>query len=158
MNTLRRCLPLFVLPFLFFAGCSTPRPSEIIVTLVDIRPTSATVLESTAVLTLRLTSENIAPLGFSGSSHKLYLNGDFVGRAVSDEPFGIPPLNSVTREVTVHIENLSLLRQLIAVRNTQTASYRLDNVLYQTIYEEKSEMKSRSQGSIDLRSFSSLAP
>ena len=158
MNTLRRCLPLLVLPFLFFAGCSTPRPSEIIVTLVDIRPTSATVLESTVVLTLRLTSENIAPLGFSGSSHKLYLNGDFVGRAVSNEPFGIPPLNSVTREVTVHIENLSLLRQLIAVRNTQTASYRLDNILYQTIYEEKSEMKSRSQGSIDLRSFSSLAP
>lgn len=158
MNTLRRCLPLLLLPLLFLASCSTPRPSGIIVTLVDLRPTSATVLESTAVITLRLTSENIAPLGFSGSAHKLYLNGDYVGRAVSNEPFGIPPLTSVTRDVTVHIENLSLLRQLIAMRDTRTASYRLDNVLHQTIYEEKSEMKSRSEGSIDLRSFANLAP
>ncbi len=158
MNLLRRCLPLLLLPLLFLAGCSNPRPSGIIITLIDIRPTSATVLESSATLTLRLTSENISPLGFSGSSHKLYLNGDYVGRAVSNEPFGIPPLTSVTRDVTVHLENLSLVRQLIAMRNTQTASYRLENVLHQTIYEDKTEMKSRSEGSIDLRSFANIAP
>jgi Conserved secreted protein len=158
MNTLRRCLPLLLLPLFFFTGCSGPRPGGIAVTLVDIRPTSATVLESTAVLTLRLTNENIAPLGFSGSAHKLYLNGNFVGRAVNNDPFGIPPLTSVTREVTVHLENLSLLRQLIAVRDSQTASYRLDNVLHQTVYEERTEMKSESRGSIDLRSFANLAP
>ena len=139
---------------MFFAGCNTPRVSSIEVTLTDIRPANATLLESSAILTLRLTNDSIAPLGFSGSSHKLYLNGSYVGRAVSNEAFGLPPLTTVEREVTVHLENLALLRQLLTVRDTQTVAYRLDNVLHQTVYEEKTEQKSRSEGSIDLRSFS----
>lgn len=147
-------LAAFVSLALFFVGCSGPRVSGITVTLADIRPVNATLLESSAILTLRYTSDSIAPLGFSGSSHKLYLNGSYVGRAVSNEAFGLPPLTTITREVTVHLENLALLRQLLTVRDTQTASYRLDNILFQTLYDEKTEQKSRSEGSIDLRSFS----
>jgi LEA14-like dessication related protein len=145
----------FVSLALLFVGCGGPRVSSITVTLADIRPVNASLLESSAILTLRLTNESIGPLGFSGSSHKLYLNGSYIGRGVSNDAFGLPPLTTVTREVTVHLENLALLRQLLDVRDTQTASYRLDNVLFQTLYEEKVEQKSRSEGSIDLRSFSS---
>lgn len=149
------CRLLFVAIVSFLlVGCSGPRLGGITATVVNFRPTSSTVLESTGVLTIRYTNENIGALGYSGSSHKLYLNGSYVGKAVSDEPFGIPPLNTITQDVTIHLENLSLLRQLLAVRDTQTAAYRLDSVLFQTLYEDKHEYKTRSEGSLDLRAFS----
>jgi LEA14-like dessication related protein len=121
--------------------------------VVDFRPTEATLLESRGTLTLRFTNESIAPLGYSGSSHKLYLNGKYVGKGVSDRPFGIPPLDTVTQDVVLNLENVALVRQLMAVRESQTASYRLESVIFQTVYEENYQIKLQAEGSLDLRSF-----
>lgn len=150
MNLPSRLLFLALIS-LFVAGCSSPKLGGVSTSLIDFKPTDATLLESTGTLTIRYTNENIAPLGFSGSSHRLYLNDRFVGKAVSSQPFGIPPLNTVTQDVTIHFENLSLVRQLLAMRETQTAAYRLESVLFQTVYEEDYEYKTRSEGALDLR-------
>jgi LEA14-like dessication related protein len=123
------------------------------VSVVDFRPTDASLLESRGTLTLRVLNESIAPLGYSGSSHKLYLNGQYVGKGVSDRPFGIPPLSTVTQDVTINLENLALVRQLVSVRDSQSVSYRLESVLFQTVYEEDYQIKVQAQGSLDLRSF-----
>jgi len=134
------------------AGCSSNmRPGGVTVSLVEFRPTEAALLESRGTLTLRYTNENISALGFSGSRHKLYLTGKYVGQAVSSQPFGIPPLNTVTQDVTVNLENLALVRQLAAVSESQTVAYRLESVLFQTIYEEKFEIKTSADGALDLR-------
>ncbi|HYD82716.1 MAG TPA: LEA type 2 family protein [Opitutus sp.] len=154
MNSLSCRLLFLLVASFFFAGCSGVKLGGVTATLIDFKPTQATLLESTGTLTIRYTNENISPLGFSGSSHKLYLNGSYVGKAVSDQPFGIPPLNTVTQDVTIHFENLSLVRQLLAVRETQTAAYRLESVIFQTVYEEEYEYKTRSEGSLDLRGVS----
>jgi LEA14-like dessication related protein len=122
------------------------------VSLVDFRPTEASLLESRGTLTLRFTNESIAPLGYSGSSHKLYFNGQYVGKGVSDRPFGIPPLNTVTQDITLNLENIALVRQLLSVRDSQTASYRLESVFFQTVYEDDYQIKVKSEGSLDLRS------
>lgn len=151
-------LVVFALVSLLLAGCSSHGPiGGMTVTLVDIRPINASLLESEAVATVRLTNENIAPLGFSGTQLKLYLNGSYVGTGVSNKPFGVPPLNSVTQEVTVHFENLSLVKQLVAISNTQTVAYRLDTALFQTIDEEKNTIKTSFEGSLDLRSLAGAA-
>jgi LEA14-like dessication related protein len=149
---------VFVLVCLLLAGCSSRGPiGGMTATLVDIRPTNASLLESEALATVRVTNENIAPLGFSGIHIKLYLNGSYVGNGGSNQPFGVPPLNSVTQTVTVHLENLALVKQLTAISNSQTVAYRLDSALYQTIDEEKNTIKTSSQGSLDLRSLASAA-
>lgn len=133
-------------------GCSHgARPGGVTVSLVDFRPTEASLLESRGTLTLRYTNENISALGFYGSRHKLYLNGKYVGLAVSDQPFGIPPLNTVTQEVTVNLENLALVRQLASISESQQVTYRLESVLFQTIYEEKYEIRTTAEGMLDLR-------
>lgn len=153
MKSAHRCLVALILVSLFLAGCGGGyRPSGITTSVIDFRPTSATALESSGTLTLRFTNESITPLGFSGSSHKLYLNGRYVGKAVSNQPFGVPPLNSITHEVTIHLENLALVRQLAAVGESQTAAYRLESALFQTVYEDEYELKTKSEGSLDLRS------
>jgi LEA14-like dessication related protein len=159
MMKLRFCsLALLALLSLCVAGCgSSVQQGVVTVVPIDIKPVNATLLESEVVLTLRITNENIGALGFSGSSHRLYLNGSYVGNAVNDRPFGVPPLQSVTQDVTVHLENLALVRQLAALGESHTASYRLDSVLYQTIYEDKSQMKVHAEGSLDLSRLASVA-
>lgn len=151
-------LAVFALVSLLLAGCSSHGPvGGMSASLVDIRPTNASLLESDAVATIRLTNENIAPLGFSGVQIKLYLNGSYVGNGLSNNPFGIPPLNSATQEVTVHFENLALIKQLAAISNSRTVAYRLDSTLFQTIDEEKNTIKTSSQGSLDLRALAAAA-
>ena len=136
---------------LVLAGCSgAALRGGLSVSLVDFRPTEAALLESRGTLTLRFTNETIAPLGYSGSTHKLYLNDRYVGKAVSDRPFGVPPLNTVTQDVTVQLENLALVRQLLSVRDSQSVSYRLESVVFQTVYEDDFQIKLRSEGSLDL--------
>jgi len=136
----------------FVAGCNSFELSGVTVSLVDVKPVSAALLESSAVLTLRYTSENVMPVGLSGSSHKVYLNGTYVGKAVSKEPLGLAALSSSTQAVTVRFENVSLLQQFVAMRERQTASYKIDSVLYVTSGEEKLDIKTSSTGSVDLRS------
>jgi len=155
MTLFRPAFVVFALASLLLAGCSSNSAAlrtGLSVSIVDFRPTEASLLESRGKLTLRFTNETITPLGYSGSTHRLYLNGQYVGKAVSDQPFGVPPLNTVTQDVTVQLENLALVRQLVSVRDTQTAAYKLESVLFQTIYEDKFQIKVSSQGSLDLRS------
>jgi LEA14-like dessication related protein len=156
-----RCCSLVVLALcsLCVAGCGSGNIQQGAITVVpiDLKPVNATLLESEAVLTLRITNENIGALGFSGSSHRLYLNGSYVGNAVNDHPFGVPPLRSITQEVTIHFENLALVRQLASLGESRTASYRLDTVLFQTIYEDKSQLKVHAEGSLDLSGLAKVA-
>jgi LEA14-like dessication related protein len=153
MTKLRPGILFFVLLGLILAGCSSQIfTGSLSVSLVDLKPTDASLLESRGILTVRYTNESIAPLGYSGSSHKLYLNGQYVGKGVTDAPFGVPPLNSVTQDVPVQFENIALVRQLIEVRNSQTIRYTLESVLFQTINEDKYQIKTRAEGSLDLHS------
>ena len=148
---------LFGLAALSFiaAGCSSSsRMTGMSVTVINFKPLDATLLESRATLTLRYINESIAPFGISGSRHKLYLNGSYVGTAVSDRPIGVPPLQTATQDVTINLENLALVRQVLAMRDSQTIAYRLESVLMQTIADETYDNKTRSQGVLDLRALS----
>jgi LEA14-like dessication related protein len=144
-------LSLIVSCCAFIAGCTTFQLSGVTVSLVDIKPAASSLLESSAVLTVRYTNENVIPIGLDGSSHKVYFNGNYVGKAVSKQPLGLAALSSITQDVTVRFENVSLLQQLIAMRDRQIASYKVDSVLFVTSGEEKLDIKTSNSGSIDLR-------
>ena len=142
----------------FVAGCGSGfKLTGVTVSLVDIKPAEATVLESIAVLTLRYSNENVIPIGLSGSSHKIYLNGSYVGKALSKDPVGLAALTSTTQDVTVRFENLALMRQFVAMRERQTAAYKIESVLYVTSGEEELNIKTSNSGSVDLRALTSAA-
>ena len=157
MKMLRVPLFLVAVVSLLVTGCSSYRPSGVSISVVDFRPTDATLLESRGILTVRYVNESISPLGYSGSSHKLYLNGKYIGKGVSSQPFGLPPMNTITQEIPVHLENVQLVQQLIAVRDSQTVAYRLESALSQTIYEDTFEVKLHAEGALELRSLTAPA-
>lgn len=152
MTLLRPGSLLLAICALVFAGCSSAPNfrGSINVTLLDIRPTEAALASGRVPMTLRFTNESIAPLGYSKSSHKLYLNGKYAGKGESNRPFGIPPQNSVTQEVIFDLENPALIRQLVSSDTAQTVPYRLENVLFQTVYEDDHRIKVESGGTVSL--------
>ena len=142
---------------LFASGCTGGyNLGNITVNLVNFMPASAALLESSGVMTLRYTNENTIPIGLSGATHKIYLNGSYVGKTVSKQPVGLAALSTITQDVTVNFENLALVKQLVAMRDQQTASYRVDSILYLTSGEENLSIKTSSTGSVDLRALAPL--
>jgi LEA14-like dessication related protein len=136
---------------LFLAGCATDlRISGVTISITDIRPLNATVFETQAAVTLRYINESVVPIAVSKSSHKLYFNGSYVGKAVSSEPVGLPSMKTGTQTVTMYIENLALLQKLQGMAGESVISYQIDSVLYVEAGEAYDNVKVRSSGQLDL--------
>lgn len=140
----------------WFTGCNSGGGrGGVTVTLVDFKPAGTALPETRAVITLRVTNENLNPLGFSGSTHKLYLNGSYVGKATSSVPLGLPPVSSATQDVPILLEKPEFVKQ--AMRDQPVSSYRMESALFIMDGEERIQLKVRSEGSVDLRGLRAAA-
>jgi LEA14-like dessication related protein len=140
-----------VLLVVMLGGCATlSRPGSVSVTLVDVRPLQASLLESTVAVTLRYTNEAMEPVSLEGSSHRLYLNESYVGRAVSDERVSVPRLGTVTQTVTVHLENLTLMRKAGELAKSPRIGYRLESRLHPAEGQGFGSMKAMATGELDI--------
>jgi len=152
MKNTRFGLFLLLLVTFGLCGCMTgPKPGGVTVTALTLQLGLTSPTEVRAPLILRFANENVIALGYSASSHKLYLNGTYVGKAVNDQPIGLPPMNEATREVYLQFENATLVRQLAAGGSSHHVPYRLETVLFQTAGEDKLEIKTRSEGTLELK-------
>ncbi len=115
------------------------------VSLVNLRFQDATVLETTAVFTLRLSNESPAAVQFNGEGHTIYLNGLYVGKGLSDQTVAVPRLGTATHEVTVHLSNLALATRLKAILESKGFDYRIRSTFYGKSW--LSRMQSESPGS-----------
>jgi LEA14-like dessication related protein len=122
----------------------------IAVTIVDIKPAAATAANTTATLTLHFANENVVAAGVNSSTHRLYLNGSFVGTAVNTTPLGMQAMASATQDVPVKFENPALVQQLATAAGARTTSYRLESDLLLLAGDEKIHAKSFEQGTVDL--------
>ncbi len=134
-------------------GCASPADTgEVSVSLTNVVPTQASMLETTAALTLRLTNETPQPLTLAGGSHRLYLNGTYVGRAVTNERVTVPQLGTLTQTVTIHLENLALIRKVteLSQTNAPAISYRLESRLHPAEGQGFRSFRATSTGELDL--------
>ncbi len=100
-------------------------------------------------MNLRFTNENVVPVGISRARHKLFLNGTLAGEVMNESPLGLPPLTSLSQDVTLPLTATApaALREL--AQRPQT-SYRIESILYVDAGEEKMDIKTQNQGSVDL--------
>ena len=132
---------------LVFCSCHTPPGPS--VSLVNVRFTQATVLETSGVFTLRLNNETPDPLQLRGGVHKIYLNGLYLGEGLNNEPLEVAGLSSATQSVTVHLSNLALVTRLKPLIESKVFDYRVESVLYPTT----GRLHTSSEGRLDLREF-----
>lgn len=130
------------------AGCSggNPGPS---VSLINLRFDEATALETTATFTLRLSNESSQPVEIEGEVHRIYLNGLYLGKGLSDAKVEVPRLGTVTHEVKVYLSNLALVTRLKSIIETKSFEYRIASVFHgKSMF---SRMKSDSIGKLELK-------
>lgn len=136
------------------AGCATGPSGGASVSLANLRPLQASLFETSAELTVRYANETPEPLALAGSVHRLYLNGSYVGRAVSNDAVEIPGLSTATQRVVIHLENLALLRKARQLRGAKAVGYRLDSLLHPAASSPRFRLKLSSSGEVDLSGFS----
>lgn len=142
------------------AGCATLSPPPAVgVSVVDVRPLESTLLETRVELTLRLTNESAQVLAFAGSTHRLYVNDSYVGRAVSSEAVNVPAFGTATPKVTVYLENLTLLRKAAEFSQAPAKlAYRLESRLHPAADALWGDVKVATTGVIDLAGLGIVPP
>lgn len=142
-------LGLIVAAALGGAGCASFVAAEQLqVSVVDLRPGASTVWETEVELAVRVTNEGDRPVALSGSAHMLWINGTAVGRGVSHEAVTVPALGTAVVRVTVHLENLALIRKAAELREAPQVSYRLESRFAR---EAGWSVNVRTEGALDLR-------
>jgi LEA14-like dessication related protein len=146
---MKRVSFLLMVLAVWLAGCSgTPGPS---VSLVSVHFQAATALETTATFTIRLSNDAPEARAFTGSAHKIYINGLYVGKGLSDTNISVPRLGTVTQDITVHLSNLALATRLKAIIEAERFDYRVISTFYgQGAF---GRMKSETDGKLELKDF-----
>jgi len=133
---------------LLLCGCGGG-PGGPSVSLINLRFEDATALETTAAFTLRLSNESPEAVQINGEVHKIYLNGVYLGKGLSDEKVEVPRLGTVTHEVKVHLSNLALATRIKSIIETKSFEYRIVSVFHgKSMF---SKMRSESAGKLELK-------
>lgn len=142
------------------AGCATFSPAPPVgLSVINILPRQSTLLETSLELTLRLTNEAGQPLALAGSTHKLYVNDSYVGRAVSSERVTVPALGTSTPTITVYLENLALLRKAAEFSQAPgKLTYRLESRLHPVESSRFGDIKATARGELDLAGLGIVPP
>ena len=131
--------------------CGCGRKDGPSVNLVSVRFQDVTALETTMTFTLRLSNESPEARQFTGSAHKIYLNGLYVGKGLSDKTVDVPRLGTVTQDITVHLSNLALATRIRSVIEAKRFDYRIQSVFHGKGWLDR--MRSESEGKLDLKDF-----
>jgi LEA14-like dessication related protein len=142
------------------AGCATFSPAPPLgLSVINLRPLQSTLLETSLELTLRLTNEAAQPLVLAGSTHKLYVNDSYVGRAVSNERVTVPAFGTSTPTVTVYLENLTLIRKAAEFSQAPgKLAYRLDSRFHPGESSGLGDIKGTANGELDLTGLGIVPP
>lgn len=136
------------------SGCATWGGRQgLAVNVVNVVPTQASLFETTAALTLRLLNESTEAVDFIGSTHRLYLNGTYVGRAVTSEKVTLAALATTTQTVTVFLENLTLVRKFSQLQQEAVIDYRLESEFLPATGGRFGAWRTTATGEVDLTSF-----
>ena len=138
----------------FFAGCATPpRATGVTVTVVGFRSDEAS--PNRAIMTLKFASENVNPIALTSTSHQLYFGDRLVGKAENANPVGIPPMGTMTQDVTFELQNPGIVRQFLSV--SDEAPYRLETIIYFTEDDMKRHLKLSADGKVALNGLEAAA-
>ncbi len=131
-------------------GCvSMSNDPGVDVALVDVRVSGATLWETTAEFVVRIDNEAPEPVVLDGAVHKIFLNGRYVGKGLSNERVEIPRLSSTTHAITVHLRNLSMAARVRELIEGRALDYRMESVVYLASGMGRRGVRTLKEGTLD---------
>ena len=116
------------------AGCATGKPG-----LIGFRPELLKIERDGrggATAIWQIVNPNIATYNVAESSHKIFVNGRYLGRAVTKEPTGVPRQTNITQSAPIALE-----RDGAAILDAagNSGAYRIESSLLLLIYSTTTE-------------------
>jgi LEA14-like dessication related protein len=139
---------------LMLGACATHKTARNIdVSLVNVQFENATVLETTARFTVRLQNASPEPFLLEGGEYKIYINGHYIGKGLSNNSVLVPRLSSVTQPVEVYLRNLSMAARLKPIIESKSMDYKIKSTLYVRMNNHAKSLNAANEGRLDLRDF-----
>ncbi len=154
----RSALPRAIVVFAVLPLCSCVTPVAdpgLEAGITSVAFTEATVLETTARISVRIQNENPNAVTIDGAVHKIHLNGAYVGKGMSNESLTVERLATGMQTVNVYLRNLKLAGELRAVMRAKEADYRIESVLHT---REFGRVRIENSGTVGLHSAGAGSP
>jgi len=133
---------------LLLCSCATVREG-VDLSLTNVGLKDVTVLETTALFTVRVQNENPSPLKLQGSVYKIYLNDSYIGKGMTDQSLEVPAFGTATQTVPVYLQNLFMASKVRGIIDGQKFDYRIDG----TLHDSSGKIRAVSEGRLDLNDF-----
>ncbi|MEM8997160.1 MAG: LEA type 2 family protein [Acidobacteriota bacterium] len=134
---------------LLTTGCATLQLDPPELTLADLALENMTVLETSGTVTIRIANSNPEPLQIDGMAFDLRLDGRKIGKALSDERFEVPRLQSVTVDAAINVSHLALATLIPQWMEAEDVTYDLSGKVYVLTELGRRSLKIRQSGSFD---------
>jgi len=148
---------LALLALTALAGCARPDPLELPeLSLVNMRLSDVKMFETEAIFEVRIANVGPEPLRLDGGAVHIYLEGLKVGKGMIAGPLDVPRFDSVTVELPVYINNLTVATRLKPIIESKQLSYRIKGVLYELTGSGTRKLRTEQEGEFDFRSRAEL--
>jgi len=142
---------LFFLPLLVLAGCTSTERATMNVGIAEISIADAAMSETEATITLRFTNEALFPLVVESDTHKIHVNGLFIGEGTSSEAFALPQLGTVMHAVKVRLADRAAVERLREVIAQGGGECRIESRLVTNAFDDKTIVINTSTGRFALK-------
>ncbi|MFT5127769.1 MAG: LEA14-like dessication related protein [Rhodothermales bacterium] len=148
---MKPCPILLIIFLLFSVSCATiGTPPEIEVAVEHISAPQLQMLESRAVVTIRIDNESSEPITILGGVHQIRVNGRRIGKAMDNMPSELPAFSSVTRQLPITLSNLGIIRSTRESIDNKEVSYQLDSRLSVATATGQRKCSLRREGHVSL--------
>lgn len=135
-----------VLSALLLAGCNsiTPAFAGLNTTIGRIERDAS----GAVTATMRFVNPNLAAYNVAKSTHRVTLDGGYVGTVNVERPFGIPPQTTIEQVAPLNLKGQGA-EAIAAAAEKGSASYRVEStVTFQLFGENKEVIKSSASGTV----------
>lgn len=110
------------------SGCALLGPApRADVSLVNMEFTNVTLFETTAQVTIRIQNQNPDPVRVEGGVHSLSINGTELGSGTTSEYLDLPPFQSGTQTLTLHLSNIAMLSKIKSLVESKRFQYEIES-------------------------------
>jgi hypothetical protein len=138
---------LFLLPLLALAGCMNTDRAAIHIGIADVSIADATVGATEAVFTLKVANQEVFTTVVERDSHRIFVDGAFIGVAAGTEVYPLTQLGVTTRVVKVQVSDGAAMETLRAAVRRGGGEYKIESRLWTNSGGDKVTVVNSSSGS-----------
>ncbi len=120
---------ILLILLLLISACSTINQDfiEPEVAVVNVNVSDVSLFRTKLKVAVEIDNENDFPLNIDNSIHKLYINGEYIGKGISGKNIKIEPYSKETQEINFSVQNLSIFKNIQNLAESSNLNYKIES-------------------------------